>query len=223
MAYLYLIRHGQPDFIGNYDSLTPLGVQQSQWLGEHFAARGMRPTRVVCGDLRRQIDTCQNLLAALPDAPAPRIDPRLNEYDARGLLRAFASSDDQMLRGRNDRKAYFTAVREALRTWSSVSGHPSGIESWADFGNRVMGALQEHTADLQRDDTLVVVTSGGVIGRAVAMALGADAEVAIQLNLQTRNTGVTELAVGRSGLRLTAFNGVPHLERPDRIAALTHS
>jgi len=86
-----------------------------------------------------------------------------------------------------------------------------------------MGALQEHTAGLQRDETLLVVTSGGVIGRTVAMALGADAEVAIQLNLQTRNTGVTELAVGRSGLILTAFNGVPHLERQDRRAALTHS
>jgi len=153
----------------------------------------------------------------------PSLDPRLNEYDATGLLRSFASSSDRLLRESNDRKAYFTAVREALRAWSRVAGQPNGMESWTDFGNRIMGALQEHTAGLQRDETLLVVTSGGVIGRTVAMALGADAEVAIQLNLQTRNTGVTELAVGRSGLILTAFNGVPHLERQDRRAALTHS
>ena len=46
MPYLYLVRHGQPDFAGNYDSLTDLGVQQSTWLGEHFAARGLQFARV---------------------------------------------------------------------------------------------------------------------------------------------------------------------------------
>jgi hypothetical protein len=57
----------------------------------------------------------------------------------------------------------------------------------------------------------------------VAAALGADAEAAIQLNLQTRNTGVTEMMRGRSVSRLVAFNAVPHLERANRAHAVTHS
>jgi hypothetical protein len=62
-----------------------------------------------------------------------------------------------------------------------------------------------------------------VIGRLVAEALGAGAEAAIQLNLQTRNTGVTEMVRGRTIARVVAFNAVPHLERPDRALAITHS
>ncbi len=76
---------------------------------------------------------------------------------------------------------------------------------------------------LGRDDAVLVVTSGGVIGRSVADALGAGADAAIQLNLQTRNTGVTEIVRGSSVARLAAFNAVPHLERPDRAHALSYS
>ena len=55
MPYLYLVRHAQPDFTGNYDSVTALGVQQAAWLGQHFAARGLRFARVVSGSLQRQV------------------------------------------------------------------------------------------------------------------------------------------------------------------------
>ena len=68
-----------------------------------------------------------------------------------------------------------------------------------------------------------MVSSGGIIGRLVADTLGAGADSAIQLNLQTRNTGITEIAVGRSASRVVSFNAVPHLERADRSGAITHS
>ena len=42
MPHLYLVRHAQPDFTGHYDSVTALGLQQSAWLGQHLAARGLR-------------------------------------------------------------------------------------------------------------------------------------------------------------------------------------
>ena len=70
---------------------------------------------------------------------------------------------------------------------------------------------------------MLVVTSGGVIGRAVADALDAGPQAAIHLNLQTRNTGITEIVRGRTATRIVAFNAVPHLERADRAYAITHS
>jgi len=76
---------------------------------------------------------------------------------------------------------------------------------------------------LENPRRVLVVTSGGVIGRIVAETLGAGPGAAIQLNLQTRNTGITEVARGRSATRVIAFNAVPHLERPDRAHAVTHS
>lgn len=223
MPHLYLVRHAQPDFAGHYDSVTELGLQQAAWLGQHFAARGLQFARTVSGSLARQSDTLETLLQHLPAAPAPRVDPDFNEYDAAAVLGAFHCGDERALRGTGDRRAYFTAVREALHAWSRHEGTSAGLESWRDFGNRVTAAATAACAGLDPSAAVLVVTSGGVIGRLVADALAAGPEAAIQLNLQTRNTGVTEMVRGRAIARLVAFNAVPHLERADRSHAVTHS
>ena len=69
MPYLYLVRHAQPDFAGYYDSVTALGVEQSAWLGEHFAALGQRFERVISGSLDRQRARCDAILERLPTQP----------------------------------------------------------------------------------------------------------------------------------------------------------
>jgi broad specificity phosphatase PhoE len=223
MPYLYLVRHAQPDFAGRYDSVTPLGLQQSAWLGQHFAARGLRFARVVSGNLQRQVHTLETALQHLPGAPQRLVDPRFNEYDAASVLSAFHLGDEREMRSAGDRRGYFTAVRSALQAWAQREDAPAGLESWRAFGNRVNAAADEVCAGLDQSDVVLVVTSGGVIGRLVAASLGADAEAAIQLNLQTRNTGITELIRGRSVSRLVAFNAIPHLEHPARAHAVTHS
>lgn len=223
MPHLYLVRHAQPDFTGNYDSVTELGLQQSAWLGQHFAARGLRFARTVCGSLVRQSSTLEILLQHLPGTPAARVDAGFDEYDASRLLGTFRCGDEHELRAKGDRRAYFIAVRDALRAWARAEGGHAGLESWQDFGRRVAAAADAACAGLEPSAAVLVVTSGGVIGRLVADALAADAEAAIQLNLQTRNTGITEMVRGRSVARLVAFNAVPHLERIDRAHALTHS
>ena len=86
MPHLYLVRHAQPDFTGHYDSVTSLGLQQSTWLGQHFALRGMRFARVVSGSLQRQVHTLETALQHLPGAPQRLVDPRFNEYDAASVL-----------------------------------------------------------------------------------------------------------------------------------------
>lgn len=223
MPYLYLVRHAQPDFAGHYDSVTELGLQQAAWLGEHFAARGLRFARTVSGSLARQSGTLETMLHHLPGAPAATVDPGFNEYDAASVLGAFHCGDERALRATGDRRGYFTAVRDALHAWSRQHGAREGLESWQDFGERVTAAADAACAGLEPTAAVLVVTSGGVIGRLVADALAAGPQAAIQLNLQTRNTGVTEMVRGRSVQRLVAFNAVPHLERPDREHAVTHS
>ena len=223
MPYLYVVRHGQPDFTGNYDSITPLGFQQSEWLGEHFARRGLRFARIVSGTLVRQVETCDALLTQLTDPPEPRQDARFNEYDHSSLLAFFEHEDQRRLRASGDRRAYFTAIRDALRAWAKHEGPLAGAETWSDFGSRIEDAYVDVCAGLERDDAVLVVTSGGVIGRTIADALGAGAEAAIELNLQTRNTGITEIVRGSSVTRLAVFNSVPHLERNDRAYAVTYS
>jgi broad specificity phosphatase PhoE len=226
MPYVYLVRHGQPDFAGNYDSITALGAQQSSALGLHYAAQpGLRFARIVTGTLQRQVDTAALIAAELPAPPAPLRDAGFNEYDHAALLRHYEDARVQAARLSGDRRAYFLALRHALQAWSrSGMAFPEG-ESWAQFGARVRAAVAAACAGLERDDRVLVVSSGGVIGRWTAEILGAGAEAAIQLNLQTRNTGVTECVVPGDGgtPRLVAFNGVPHLERDGRAEWITYS
>ncbi len=223
MPHLFVVRHGQPDFAGNYDSLTALGVQQSHWLGEHFAARGLRFARVASGTLQRQVDTCKALLAELPGAPAPTADARFNEYDHASLLGFFEGDRMQGVRTGGDRRSYFVALRHALQAWSLYEGEVTDGETWAGFGARIAYGLADLCDGLDRDDNVLVVSSGGVIGRYTADVLGAGAEAAIQLNLQTRNTGVSEFARTSRGTRLVAFNAIAHLEHAARAQAVTYS
>jgi hypothetical protein len=53
--------------------------------------------------------------------------------------------------------------------------------------------------------------------------LGMPLRGVVDLNLQTRNTGITELQAGASRIHCVSFNNVPHLDRPDRAGALTYS
>ena len=223
MPYLYLVRHAQPDFAGHYDSVTALGIEQSVWLGEHFAARGLEFARVVSGSLQRQMHTLDTIVEKLSGSPPRLTDPRFNEYDAASVLSAFHLGDEKGLRAAGDRRAYFMAVRDALHEWARREEPVAGGESWQEFGGRIAAGIEDACAGLPAEAPVLVVTSGGVIGRIVAEVLGAGPGAAIQLNLQTRNTGITEIARGRSATRVIAFNAVPHLERPDRARAVTHS
>ena len=224
MPYLYLVRHGQPDFAGNYDSLTELGTRQSSWLGEHLSARGIRFATAASGTLVRQVDTCEAMLQHIPDPPAPVRDARFNEYDHASLLSFFEGDRLQSLRAAGDRRGYFTAIRHSLQQWSRHAGPIANGESWASFGDRILAGVADLCDGLERDANVLIVTSGGVIGRYTAEVLGAGADAAIQLNLQTRNTGVTEIVRTPSGgARLVAFNAVPHLESGDRQNMVTFS
>jgi broad specificity phosphatase PhoE len=224
MPYLYLVRHGQPDFAGNYDSITALGAQQATWLGEHLGARGLRFARIVSGSLVRQVDT-RNLIARALDLALDDVrDPALNEYDHLSLLQEFAGDRLQQIRASGDRRLYFSAIRSAMEQWSRREGVLAGGETWAQFGARIHAGIARACDGLQRDDNVLVVSSGGVIGRYTADVLGAGADTAIQLNLQLRNTSVSEvIRPGEKPARLVSFNTIAHLERADRGHAITHS
>ncbi len=226
MPIVHLVRHGQASFgSADYDKLSELGRQQARWLGEYFAERELCFARTACGALRRQRDTTALILESLPQCTAPGPDDCLNEYRAADVLRAHARAlgDTQDPTRKDDVLAYFRRLRDALAAWSSPSGLPGTVETWTQFGQRIDRALQAALADLPRDAQVLVVTSGGVIARAVADALGAAPGVAVELNLQVRNASVTELLVGSRGTRLLSFNSVPHLERADRRHAITYT
>ena len=89
MASLYLIRHGQASFgSANYDQLSALGQRQADVSGHFFADVELHFGQAVSGDLSRQQETGQRVLASQPEPADLRTDSRLNEVDNEGQIAA---------------------------------------------------------------------------------------------------------------------------------------
>ena len=232
MAHLFLVRHGQASFgSADYDRLSELGRQQSRWLGEYFAERGVRFGRVVAGSLRRQQSTAAEILAAMQGI-TPGIDTHagLNEYSGEALYAAHTKGRDPLMHQKDDYRGYWRTLKAAMHAWAA--GELTGVpETWSDFGARTRAALAFACTDLGRDDNVLVVSSGGAISRALIDIIGSPGATAVEFNLQFRNTGVCELIVGGDAsrphvpqhFRLVTFNTLPHLEQPARRASITFS
>lgn len=221
MALLFLVRHGQASFgTADYDRLSDLGRQQSRWLGEYFAGRGLAFRRVVAGTLKRQQDTAREILSAMGAPADVGTHAGLDEYNGEALYAAHTGGRDPLEHQRGDYRDYWRTLKEAMHAWAGdrLEGVP---ETWSQFGERTRAALGHACAGAKRDDAILVASSGGAISRAVIDVIGAPGATAVEFNLQFRNTGVCELIVGGDSMRLLTFNALPHLDRPDRREAIT--
>jgi len=227
MAELVFVRHGQASFgADDYDKLSELGWRQSRWLGEYFAQRDAAFDLVVRGSLRRHAETLAGIGEGMGRSLAAQIDARLDEYDSHALLHAHLKGKPLPQGG--DRREHFRILREAMYAWTEgtlrgASGASAERlhEPFAEFRGRVLAALaQMRKGEAKR---VLVVSSGGPISTVLAEVLGMPPRGVVDLNLQTRNTGITELQSGASRIHCVSFNNVPHLDRPDRAGTLTYS
>lgn len=224
MATLYLVRHGQASFTAaNYDRLSSLGRQQSDWLGEYFAERGIVFSRAVCGTLERQRQTANAILEAMGSDLTAEEHPGWNEYSAEALFNAYLGGEWAQARATGDVRTVYRTVKAALEAWSEGKLQGPLPETWRGFGERVAAAMHSACAGLPNDAIVLAATSGGAIGRGVADLLQAPARAAIELNLQIRNSGFCEIFFSQRSMRLVSMNCVPHLDRSDRRDAITYS
>ena len=234
MSTLYLVRHGQGSFgTHDYDRLSPLGREQSKLVGEHFAATGEKIDRVYTGSLKRQRETAELIVEGLGEAGAAlgdlTVEPAFDEYDGTALLAGYASSlssEDQTRAGwpelLTDRKKFQLFLELAARAWVDGKIAPESLVPWSGFFGRIQTALARIMADEGRNKTLVIATSGGVIGAAVANVLGHSGYAGIELNWAVHNASLTRLIYSSSKVSLSMFNALPHLERLGRRDIITY-
>ena len=219
MAQLLLVRHAQASFgTDDYDRLSKLGWRQSKWLGEYFAAHRLSFDLVVRGSLRRHAETLAGIGEGMGRTLEAGEEPGLDEYDSHTLLRAHTGKET--LQG-GDRREHFRLLREALYSWTDGTLGGAPHERFDAFRGRVLGALAAIRASKAR--RVLVLSSGGPISTILVEVLGMPARGVVDLNLQTRNTGISELQAGASRIQCVSFNSIPHLDRPDRPGAITYA
>ena len=231
MSVIYLIRHGQASFgTDNYDQLSPAGREQSAILGSYFAALGEPIHSIYTGSLQRQRETAQLVAAALaPNAPPLTVEPAFDEYESESILRAFAASLTPAQRDEagwpglhTDRRRFQFFLERAARAWVEARIVADGMLPWRDFHGRIIAAIEKIMRMEGRSKTLLVSTSGGVIGTIVAHVLGLANHIGIELNWAVHNASITRLIYNADKMSLSMFNGLPHLDQEGRRQLITY-
>lgn len=228
MSTLYLIRHGQASYGGgDYDVLSPLGVQQARALAKHLPP----VDALYAGPLKRQRDTAEHLRAAAADAgrelPAPTIVDELSEYPAFELLNKFLPrliADDPAFAalaggapGADMVSLLDRAFQRIIGRWATGELIDEGVESFAGFGARVQRAI-ERVTERHPGGRVAAVTSGGVIAVAMKLALALEERRTMALGRMIRNASVSEFIWRSRGFAwrpddfsVVSFNHVHHL------------
>lgn len=199
---LLLIRHGesQPAFPGqpfpitdgrSDPALAPEGVEQARRIADRLASQ--RIDAVYVTSLRRTAQTAGPLarrLGLVPNVERQLREVGLGEWEG-GTYRKRIAENGPLVRR-----------MMAEERWDVIPG----AEPAAEFAARVKNAI-ERLAAAHPDQRLAVVTHGGVIGQAMALATGGRPFAFIGAD----NGSISQLVVRGSEWVVRGFNDTAHL------------
>jgi broad specificity phosphatase PhoE len=225
MSEFYLVRHGQASFgAADYDKLSDLGIQQSVWLGEYFAERDIKFSKLLCGTLTRHKETSAGICQSLQYPLDCEAFDWFNEFDFETVARAYLSVNPQHRPPENaPRSEFYRLLKRAMLEWSEDKLPKELLsESWVQFKQRLVEGV-DHIQHNCADQKVLVVSSGGAISMLMSLVLGFNAENVINLNLQIKNASFSHFYFNQKTVRLSSFNNVPHLDHLQRADAITFS
>jgi len=213
VSVILLVRHGQASFgAADYDQLSARGEQQSAVLGAALAARGVRPTRIVAGAMKRHAQTAAAAVTAAGWTPEVEVDGGWDEFDHVQLLSVHTPPEtDEAV---TEKAAFQHWFEQATLHWTRGARGEEYDEPFGGFTGRVDTAFDRLAASLDPADTAVVFSSGGPVSWTASALLDGGADLWLKLNPVMVNASVTKVVVGRRGRTLVAFNDHAHLE-PD--------
>ena len=221
MADLLIIRHGQASFgADNYDQLSTLGQRQADLTGEFLSQSGVHFSAAFSGDLSRQRETGERILAQLEDAPSLVIDPRLNEVQTDeqiAVMTPLLCEQDPrfatLLADMNkDSKSFQKIIETVFNYWVSPNCQVAGIQSWQDYSAGVVSAFEAARASAESGSTSAIFTSGGTIATLVGHVLGLSADRVYEFYEPVFNCSITRLIFNSRKCSLSTFNDVSHLQ-----------
>lgn len=232
MGQLVVVRHGQASlFAADYDELSPTGREQARSLGVHLRAAMPAVDRVFTGPARRQRDTATLAAEGVASAdarwPAAELVPELGEHDAFGLIRGALAQDPDdpelapLVAGTHEsldpraRSAGFQRLFEAvMQRWLTGALAVAGIESWAEFADRVERGIDRMIAHDGSGARMIAFTSVGPIAVMLRRALGTSDLRSFVTAWRIRNASLTTFVIRGREFTLDGFNALPHQPDP---------
>jgi broad specificity phosphatase PhoE len=235
MGYLYVVRHGQANSLGqNYDQLTDLGFTQSRALGEYFLRMRLEFDFVGSGTLKRQKQTLDAALAPLREegictSPALEI-PEFNEFDS-GLWLHIAQrirlEDPEFAKlyerykvlqsaGRpSSRQLFVRLIQRVLHDW--VSGEQKEPYSFDDYKTKVLSGLSKIPRDC---NSALIATSSTPVAVLTGHSLGLEKAEFLPLMRWISNTSWNVFQWEEGKILPITLNSYPHIQDPDLLTLL---
>ena len=192
MSHLLLVRHGQASFLEpDYDKLSQKGEAQSRLLGEYWGAHRIAFDRVYSGPRVRQRETERLAREAYRKSgmrwPEVEVLDQFDEFRAEAVMEQslpkLVGSDAhifelhrafQAAAGKDEKFKTFQKIFEVvIARWARGELPVEGIEPWPEFCTRVRAGLARLTGNGSRGQRIVIFTSGGPVGVAIAGSLAA--------------------------------------------------
>jgi broad specificity phosphatase PhoE len=218
---LVLVRHGQARLgTDDYDRLSERGHRQALRVADSLSPDASSGAALWSGTLLRHRQT-MTPMAGAGDAGVLRTDD-LNEFSTQGLVKAALGHADRLGLAVPPREQLADPVThlEVLLAWFPAvmaawqEGHLSdpATGSWSAFRQRVLRPIDEWASSLRDGQSVIVVSSAGVIATLVAALAGRDLAWQRSLAVSLYNASISELALVEGDWRVERCNCTRHLE-----------
>lgn len=217
MGVIYLVRHGQAGTDENgYGSLTELGRRQARNVGRKLAARAGTVNFAVSGNLARQLETIEEIVAQFPDSAAPGavVNTGWNEYDLTRIAHADVPQTGTSAAAAQAQRDFQRTLDESLLTWAADE-HITGPGSYVDYRESIRQALKEIAAHAGPGQVAVAASSAGTIGAVVSELWGISPQNWPKVSRTMVNASITKLIVGSSGINVMSVNDHAHADIDD--------
>lgn len=218
---LILVRHGQASLgSDDYDRLSERGHRQAERVAERLSDAMTERPALWSGTLLRHRQTLAPLAAS--DERNVLLTEDLNEFSTYGLVRAAVRQAERLgmvLPQRHqlaDPVAHLDVLLawfpQVMAAWQDEALEDAAIGSWSAFRERVLRARGRWEACLHSGQSVIVVTSAGVISTVIAALSGCDLARQRELAVNLYNASVSELSLVEGTWQIETCNCTGHLE-----------
>ncbi len=220
---------------GVYDQLSDLGKIQAEVLGWDLSSKNFQVDHAYSGTLNRHRQTAELVVEEYQKAgiefPEIKEDVGFNEIDSLRILTQISARmmeedpevNDLVMRSKaafkenaaDKIRLFNITYKMIMDAWIGEKYPDFEGVTWRDYCSGVLNTLEE-LRQFERDERIVVFTSGNPMGIFVKDALGLTDDKVMEIVDYLYNTNITSFLIKDDALVLMTMNETPHLSDDQR-------